>query len=314
VANAVGRTAGSGERALSSGGSANERAAVRHVAEEAETGGFSKFGHSFTPGTKVVLASGAAVAISSLKVGDKVRSVDPKTEKSTVRMVAKVHVNHDSDLLDLTVVRNGHRAVMHTTARHPFWSQSRKAWVRADQLGTTDELKTDRLKTDKTGVVRVARVVAVPGDEARWDLTVATDHDYYVVSGQFSVLVHNNNDCGTGEAADLVVARVGFVARPGRGGLPGGRPGMSFTKAGKDEVLQRNASSQLDGVARCANPQCAVKLSGAQRSTSGVTPRSDEAAVDHVVARANGGSGDPVNGQGLCRACNRLKSDGDSPW
>jgi hypothetical protein len=154
VANAVGRTAGSGERALSSGGSANERAAVRHVAEEAETGGFSKFGHSFTPGTKVVLASGAAVAISSLKVGDKVRSVDPKTEKSTVRMVAKVHVNHDSDLLDLTVMRNGHRAVMHTTARHPFWSQSRKAWVRADQLGTTDELKTDALKTDRTGVVR----------------------------------------------------------------------------------------------------------------------------------------------------------------
>jgi hypothetical protein len=216
VANAVGRTAGSGERALSSGGSANERAAVRHVAEEAETGGFSKFGHSFTPGTKVVLASGAAVAISSLKVGDKVRSVDPKTEKSTVRMVAKVHVNHDSDLLDLTVVRNGHRAVMHTTARHPFWSQSRKAWVRADQLGTTDELKTDRLKTDKTGVVRVARVVAVPGDEARWDLTVATDHDYYVVADTTAVLVHN---CGTVPGPNSALRDVStgrFAANPAK--------------------------------------------------------------------------------------------------
>ncbi|MFV0458562.1 MAG: HNH endonuclease [Actinomycetales bacterium] len=47
---------------------------------------------------------------------------------------------------------------------------------------------------------------------------------------------------------------------------------------------------------------------------SGVTLWADEAAVDHVYPRASGGSGDPSNGQGLCRACNGWKSDGPLPW
>jgi 5-methylcytosine-specific restriction endonuclease McrA len=54
--------------------------------------------------------------------------------------------------------------------------------------------------------------------------------------------------------------------------------------------------------------------SEAQQSQKGVTPRKDEAAVDHMDPRATGGSGDPINGQGLCRVCNGEKSDGPPPW
>lgn len=123
---------------------------------------------------------------------------------------------------------------------------------------------------------------------------------------------------GGGKAADdgaeLVTARPGFTPTAGRGGAPGTRPFGPFTKAGKDEVLQRNASAQPDGAARCANPNCGVKLTVPKQSQKGVTPRGDEAQVDHADPRATGGSGDPSNGQGLCRVCNNEKSDGPPPW
>jgi hypothetical protein len=44
-------------------------------------------GESFTAGTRVLLASGAAVPIAQLKVGDKARAVDTKTGKPEVKTV-----------------------------------------------------------------------------------------------------------------------------------------------------------------------------------------------------------------------------------
>lgn len=111
-----------------------------------------------------------------------------------------------------------------------------------------------------------------------------------------------------------MTARDGFEPTAGRGGAPGSRPGEDFTRAGKDEVLQRNAAGQPDGIARCANPDCSVQLEVPQQSRAGVTLSPNEAAVDHIDPRSQGGSGDPSNGQGLCRACNGWKSDGPTPW
>lgn len=116
------------------------------------------------------------------------------------------------------------------------------------------------------------------------------------------------------QGVEYVKKKPDFTPTPGRGGAPGSRPGKPFTPVGKDEVLQRNAAAQPDDIARCANPTCNVPLTKAQQSTSGVTPRSDEAAVDHIIPKAQGGSGDPSNGQGLCRVCNGIKSDGPAPW
>lgn len=198
---------------------AGEGAASNAIAEG--SGGASKLpcllGHSFTPETKVVLASGAAVAISSLKVGDQVRSVDPATGKSHVRKITKVLVNHDNDLVDVVVMRGGKRSVVHTTAGHPFWSETRHDWVRADELGTRDRVRSGRGSAES---VRVARIAAVAGDEDRWDLTVQTDHDYYILTGAGSILVHNcgaaNSAIGASKALELSrwPANDGFLHEP----------------------------------------------------------------------------------------------------
>lgn len=87
-----------------------------------------------------------------------------------------------------------------------------------------------------------------------------------------------------------------------------------FHPAGKDEVRQAAASLHSDGIARCANPQCRVKLTVARKSERGGTPRSDEVAVDHIDARAHGGSGDPSMGQYVCRVHDGERSDGPASW
>jgi hypothetical protein len=112
----------------------------------------------------------------------------------------------------------------------------------------------------------------------------------------------------------LVRSRPNFRPKPGRGGQPGSRPSEEFTHAGKDEVLQRNAASEPDGVAKCANPGCRVELEVPAQSRRGVTPSGREAAVDHKVPRSRGGSGDPSNGQGLCRTCNTKASNKPKVW
>ncbi|MCQ4082300.1 HNH endonuclease [Streptomyces sp. RB6PN25] len=136
------------------------------------------------------------------------------------------------------------------------------------------------------------------------NLSVQQLHTYYVLAGATPVLVHN----------DACTLRPGFEPTEGRGGAPGSRAGKNFTPAGKDEVIQRNAYDQPDGIARCANPECSVELQVPVKSQRGVTPDPREAQVDHQDPRSLGGSGDPSNGQALCRVCNRQKSDGPQLW
>jgi RHS repeat-associated protein len=112
----------------------------------------------------------------------------------------------------------------------------------------------------------------------------------------------------------LVRLRPGFEPTPNRGGAPGSRPFKDFTRAGRDEVLQRNAMEQPDGVARCINPRCMIELEEALQSKKGQTPSPREAQVDHYDPRAQGGSGDPSNGGALCRACNIKFSDKPKPF
>lgn len=75
--------------------------------------------------------------------------------------------------------------------------------------------------------------------------------------------------------------------------------------SGRDEVLQRNASRQVDGIARCTN--CDVKLVKPKKSQRGVTPPKNEAQVNHIERRRNGGSGTVENSDAQCRGCNRAR-------
>jgi hypothetical protein len=61
---------------------------------------------SFTPDTKVFLASGKTIPIDQMKVGEKVRAVDTTTGKTVTRAVTAVWINHDTDLMDVTVTNS----------------------------------------------------------------------------------------------------------------------------------------------------------------------------------------------------------------
>lgn len=163
-------------------------------AAEDAAGAVCRVGHSFTAATAVVLASGALVAIAGLHVGDLVKTVDARTGAVRAQPVVRVMKNHDVDLVDVTVRRGRVASTVHTTANHPFWSATRGAWVRADQLGTTDRLRSSG---GPAAEVAVARVAAVAGAQDRWDLTIAHDHDYFVRTAAGDALVHN---CGEGAA------------------------------------------------------------------------------------------------------------------
>ncbi|HYO52302.1 HNH endonuclease signature motif containing protein [Archangium sp.] len=86
----------------------------------------------------------------------------------------------------------------------------------------------------------------------------------------------------------------------------GNRAGKSFTKTGKRDVKQKNASKN-DGKNRCEN--CGVETVPAKKHEKDVTPPPNETHVDHVIPKAKGGPGEPDNGQVLCRECNLEKSD-----
>ncbi|WP_399144442.1 HNH endonuclease [Streptomyces sp. MK7] len=91
------------------------------------------------------------------------------------------------------------------------------------------------------------------------------------------------------------------------GGAPGSRPFKPFTRAGKKKVWADNEAAN-GGTAKCEI--CGEPLVRPQQSTRGVTPPPNEGAVDHREPRSRGGSGDPGNGDLLCRVCNsEVKSD-----
>jgi hypothetical protein len=125
----------------------------------------------------VLLASGTAIAIRLLRPGDKVLATNVKA----------VIVEHDTDLYDLTVKVRGRTALIQTTARHRFWDQTTRRWTFADALSAGDLLRTG-------GHAEVSVIGGyVPADATgwMWDLTVASDHDFYIDVATAAVLVHN---------------------------------------------------------------------------------------------------------------------------
>jgi RHS repeat-associated protein len=149
----------------------------------------SSCGLSFTGSTKVLLASGAAIPISQLKVGDKVLATNVKTGKTQAETVSAVLLNHDKDLFNLKI-RSGRRtAVIHTTRNHPFFDLTRHRWVKAGALKHGDHLRTT------SGTIVTVAGGHDPADATgwMWDLTIpgGNDHDFYIDTTIAAVLVHN---------------------------------------------------------------------------------------------------------------------------
>ncbi|MFE0547079.1 ricin-type beta-trefoil lectin domain protein [Streptomyces sp. NPDC058891] len=159
-----------------------------------ESSGGEGSGCSFSPETPVLMAGGKTKAIGKIKNGDKVEAADPKTGKHKgTRTVQHIWINHDKDLLDVTIRdKDGRTATLHTTANHPFWNATSHTWVPAGALR-----RGDALNTATNGHAYVLTIRTTSGTADRWNLTVQQLHTYYVVAGSTSILVHNTEGCKT---------------------------------------------------------------------------------------------------------------------
>ncbi|MGW4935414.1 polymorphic toxin-type HINT domain-containing protein [Streptomyces sp. NPDC004166] len=151
-------------------------------------------GKSFSPDTPVLMDKGKTKPIGKIKTGDKVEAADPNTGKHQgARTVQHVWINHDNDLIDLTVQTSPHHtSVIHTTSKHPFWDDTLHAWITAGHLTPGHDLETAT-----NHHVRIITVRTRPGVSDMYNLTVEQLHTYYVVAGSVPILVHNTN-CGPG--------------------------------------------------------------------------------------------------------------------
>ncbi|WP_229068507.1 polymorphic toxin-type HINT domain-containing protein [Actinoplanes sp. DH11] len=154
--------------------------------------GFAKAsckGHSFVPGTLVLMGDGTTKPIEDIEVGDQVTATDPETGKTRAEPVTELHNNLDEKFVDLTVtLPSGASAVVQTTHNHPFWDRTTRQWTDADSLKTGHQLQTT-----ESAPVTVAGKRTFTGSQWMRDLTVANVHTYYVLAGTTPVLVHN---CG----------------------------------------------------------------------------------------------------------------------
>jgi Pretoxin HINT domain len=163
--------------------------ATEEEAEQATDESPSCGGQSFTPDTEVQLADGAKIPISQVKVGDMVLATDTATGKTEAEPVTTLWVNHDDDLMNVTVKTAGGTSTIKSTQHHLFWDLSTHAWVEAGDLSAGTALQTPTGAT-----ATVVKTTVVLGSADMWDLTVNSDHDFYVVvsaGSQTAVLVHN---------------------------------------------------------------------------------------------------------------------------
>ncbi|MFC1432645.1 polymorphic toxin-type HINT domain-containing protein [Streptacidiphilus sp. N1-3] len=144
---------------------------------------------SFAPSTPVLMAGGKTEPIGSIKPGQKVASADPTTGKPKgSRTVLATWVNHDTDLVDVTIqTGNTKPAVIHTTANHPFYDQTTQSFTPGGKLRPGDHLAT----TKDNQHPLVLAVSVTPGAAERDNLTVEQLHTYYVMAAGTPILVHN---------------------------------------------------------------------------------------------------------------------------
>jgi len=187
---------------------------------------------SFTATMDVATKEGER-PLGSLHEGDKVWAYNPQTRKMELQSIKHVWVNHDDDLIDLTITsthstRNGtseqsKSEVIHTNQKHPFLT-TEKGFVAVRDLHVGMHVR----KADGSlGVITAWRVI--PGVSVMYNLEVTQDHTFTVGEGQW--VVHN---CG-GDAAS---------GQPERLKPPSIPDGMTQSDFGK-KVMQWGTGSDV---------------------------------------------------------------------
>ncbi|MEU9157313.1 RHS repeat-associated core domain-containing protein [Streptomyces sp. NPDC048417] len=147
--------------------------------------------NSFTPGTKVLLASGKTRAIKDLKPGDKVKSTDPVLGGLGVQTVTATIKGHGTKHLVRLTLANGKSVT--ATDGHPTWLPKQHRWAKAKELRPGDLLQTSAGTYIQLTAVRAWAQTATVNN-----LTVSSTHTYYVLAGAAAVLVHNCDGSNVG--------------------------------------------------------------------------------------------------------------------
>jgi Pretoxin HINT domain len=82
-------------------------------------------------------------------------------------------------------VQSQEEVAIHTTGAHPFWSETRHAWVSARDLQAGEELRSQDGEE-----MRVASLGRIPGAQPVFNLEVESEDVYFV--SEAGVLVHNS--------------------------------------------------------------------------------------------------------------------------
>jgi hypothetical protein len=102
------------------------------------------------------MADGTHKRIKDITTGDRVVATDPETGKTETHKVTQLHTNQDTDLVDLAIrTSDGTTATIHTTSRHPFWSDDRR---------DGSMLPTSRLATNYAPSTATTRSPSKPSD------------------------------------------------------------------------------------------------------------------------------------------------------
>ncbi|MCA2214141.1 hypothetical protein LDL48_14915 [Wangella sp. NEAU-J3] len=149
--------------------------------------------NSFVPGTPVLLADGSTKPIEDIHIGDTVLASDPTSNTTAGKPVTDIITGTGvKQLVDITIDVDGSRgsdtATITATHNHPFWVLDLEQWTDAANL------QAGRLLLASSGAsVAITSIRHRIIDAKVHNLTVADIHTYYVLAGNISVLVHNDN-------------------------------------------------------------------------------------------------------------------------
>ncbi|MET9787270.1 RHS repeat-associated core domain-containing protein [Streptomyces canus] len=241
--------------------------------------------HSFLPGTKVLLADGTTRNIEDVKTGEVVLVTDPETGKTVKRKVVRtITTEDDKDFTVLTVTTDSGTATLTATDTHPFWVPDLRKWVDAGDLKPGQHLRTSA-----GTYVQISAVEHYTKRQRTHDLTIDEVHTYYVLAGDTSLLVHND-DCGVsvggGRGSDDP-SDLPDLYDPDTGGYNPPTRGEPLEEAGQSrraaEEVAETASERTTTVAR--SPGTAQKMIDGALPPGAHGPAEVAVAVSIVVTR-----------------------------
>ncbi|MBL4884916.1 MAG: hypothetical protein JKY95_10320 [Planctomycetaceae bacterium] len=121
---------------------------------------------------------------------DKCPQISPRPGPE-FQLVTATFKHHAKQILDVYIA--GESDSIGTTPNHPFWSEDKQQFIRADELQPGEQLQ----KADGT-ITTVTNVVPRAGANTVYNLEVQLNHTYHV--GKTGVLVHNGTPCFAGLA------------------------------------------------------------------------------------------------------------------